>query len=244
MSKKDYSYIGFGRVFAKEVGGSKNWEIGNASALNLAATADERALKNFKTGSGNINSSTRVDTVTMSMTMHDVEKDNLEMMLYGTQSTVAAGTVTGESIVGKVGGLSRTAQINISSVVVTSDPAGTTYVEGSDYEVTSAGIKVLAGGNISDDDALLIDYSYTEAQVVQGLTNSAKQYELTFVGLNDAQSGKATVVDLFLVKPSIFSDLALIGEDYAAPTVNGELTEDASKVGAGISKYFKYAYVE
>jgi len=243
MSKQDYSYIGFGRVFAKEIGGSKNWEIGNCSALNLSATAQERALKNSKTGQGNANSSTRVDKVNMSMTMHDLEKDNLEMMLYGTQNTVVSGTVTDESITSALGGLSRTAQINITSVVVTSDPAGTTYTEGTDYEVTAAGIKVLVGGTIPDATASLISYSYSEAHVVEGLTDSAKEYELTFVGLNDAQSGKATVVDLFIVKPSIFSDLAFIGEDYAAPTVAGELTEDSTKVGAGISRYFKYAYV-
>ncbi|PHS70534.1 MAG: hypothetical protein COB22_07870 [Cycloclasticus sp.] len=244
MSKQDYSYIGFGRVFAKEVGGSKNWEVGNCSILNLNATEEEKTLKNYKNGQGDANSATRVESVAFSMTMHDVEQDNLEMMLYGTKSTVAAGSVTDESITSALDGLSRTAQINISSVVVTSSPAGTTYTEGTDYEVTAAGIKALSGGTIPDATALLISYSYSQAEVVEGLTGSAKEYELTFVGLNDAQNGKATVVDMYLVKPSVFSELALIGEDYAAPAVTGKLTADSSKVGAGISQYFKYAYVE
>ena len=244
MAKKDYSYIGFGRLFAKEIGGTDNWELGNCSAVDLSATSKEAGLKNFKTGQGNANSSERVDEVSFSITLHDIEKDNLQMMLYGEQTTVVAGSVTDEAIVGKIGGLSRTAQINISTVVVTDSPMTQTYVDGTDYEVTAAGIVVLDGGSIADNDDLLIDYAYSEAQVVEALVNSAKEYELTFVGLNDAQNGKATVVDLFRMKTSIFESLALISEDYAAPTIKGKLSEDSTKTGAGISKFFKYAYAE
>jgi len=243
MSKLDFSFIGFARTFAKERGGSKSWELGNCSAANLKATPTKRALKNFKTGQGNINSSTRVESVAFDMTMHDIEKDNLAMLAYGTANSVVAGTVTDEPIIGKIGGLSRTAQINISAVVVTDSPMTQTYVEGTDYEVTNAGISVLAGGSIADDDALLIDYSYSAAEEVEGLTEGAKEYEITVVGINDAQNGKPYVLDLFIVKPGFFEELAFISEDYAAPKITGELTADSTKSGVGISQYFKYAYV-
>ena len=244
MSKQDYSFIGYGRFFAKELISGDQFELGNLSSAVFSAEENERALKNFKTGQGNANSSKSVDSVALALTLHDIDQDNLAMLLYGDPADVVSGSVTDESITAKVGGLSRTAQINISNVVVTDDPMTVTYVEGDDYEVTSAGIVALAGGAISDDDALLIDYDYTAAKVVEALTQSAKEYELTFVGLNDAQSGKAVVVDTHRVKPSIFQELALISEDYAAPQINVEVLPDQSKTGAGISQYFKYSYVE
>ena len=53
-------------------------------------------------------------------------------------------------------------RVTPDSVTVTSNPAGTTYVEGTDYVIDYAAgrIKFLTAGNIGTDD-VLVDYSYT-----------------------------------------------------------------------------------
>ena len=246
MALQDYSYVGFGRVFASEVGTPTNaFEIGNCSALNLQASEDKKSLKNFKSGGGGLqNSIIRIDTVSLNMTLHDINDDNLAMMLFGDKSAAVSGSVTGESVTGYVGGLIRLANIDPSSVVVTDDPVVTTYVEGIDYEVTAAGVVPLAGGAITDGDALLIDYDYSAVSVVQALTQSAKEWAITFSGLNEARTGKAVVLDVYRNKFGPFSDLPLIGEDYAAPQLTGEVLVDSTKTGAGISQYFKVSYVD
>lgn len=246
MALKDYSFVGYGRVFASEVGAPANaFEIGNCSALNLQASEDKKNLKNFKSGGGGTqNSIIRIDTVSLNMTLHDINDDNLAMMLFGDKAAVTSGSVTGESVTGYVGALIRLANIDPSSVVVTDDPVVTTYVEGTDYEVTAAGVVPLVGGAITDGDALLIDYSYAAVSVVEALTQSAKEWNIVFSGLNEARTGKAVVLDVYRNKFGPFSDLPMIGEDYAAPQLTGEVLVDSSKSGAGISQYFKVSYVD
>lgn len=76
----------------------------------------------------------------------------------------ATGTVTDEEVVATNGEwvALANARITFGSVVVTTDPAGTTYVEGDDYVIDYAQgrIMTLASGDISTNDALLVDYTY------------------------------------------------------------------------------------
>jgi len=244
MAKLDYSYRGFGRTFAKEKGAQVGFEIGNVSALDINGTEKTTSLPNFKTGQGNANSSTRVDTVNASWTPHDIEGDNLDMLLYGDTSIVASGTVSDEPAVAILGALVRTAQANISDVVVTNVGATVTYNIGVDYEVIAAGIVPLASGSITALEDILLTYAHGQVTKVEALTRSAKEYELTFVGLNDARDGRAVIVDIFRMKPSIFQQLKLIGDEYAAPQVTAEILADQSIIGAGLSQYFRYIYVD
>lgn len=95
----DYSYIGSGRGYLREIGATAGAiEIGNCSNIDFAVTEDEKKLQNYMSpGGGTRNSVKRVSAVTMNVTFHDVNADNLERFGYGKKSTVASGSVTGES---------------------------------------------------------------------------------------------------------------------------------------------------
>jgi hypothetical protein len=69
--------------------------------------------------------------------------------------------------------------------------------------------------------------------------DSGKEYEMLFDGLNEARSGKKARVTAYRVKPGALQQLGLIGEEYAGAEVTAEVLQDSTKVGAGISKYFK-----
>lgn len=114
----------------------------------------------------------------------------------------------------------------------------TTLVSGTDYEVRGAGIYVLTGATIAGE-TWTVGYTKAATGVVQALVDSGKEYEMLFDGLNEARSGKKVRVNAFRVKPGALQQLGLIGEEYAAAEVSAEVLQDTSKVGAGISKYFK-----
>jgi hypothetical protein len=73
-------------------------------------------------------------------------------------------SVTDESITSDEGAWVSLANAHVEpgTVVVTSDPAGTTYTEGSDYVIDYANGRLwtLANGTIGDSTALLVDYDY------------------------------------------------------------------------------------
>lgn len=238
----DYSYIGSGKVYLREIGGSAGLlEVGNCSALSFAITEETKELKDFtQPGGGTYNEVKRVSAVESSMTMHDLSAANLARALYGSTSAVVSATVTDEAhndII--MGAFIPTA--SLPSAITTVKRGATTLTENSDYEVRPGGIMPLAGGanTVVAGDDLLITYTKAAADVVQALTSSGKEYEMIFDGLNEARSGKRTRVSAYRVKIGAAQNIGLIGEDFAALEVTGKLLKDTTKTGAGISQYFK-----
>lgn len=111
-----------------------------------------------------------------------------------------------------------------------------TLVAGTDYEVRTGGVYAI---NTLAGETWTLGYTRAATDVVQALTTSGKEYELVFDGLNEARSGKRTRVTAYRVKVGALQSLGLIGEDYAAMEVTGKLLKDSSKIGVGVSQYFR-----
>lgn len=237
----DYSYIGVGRIYLKEVGASAGLiEVGNCSELNFSVTEDTRELRDYtQPGGGTYNEVRRISAVEVSINMHDLSPANLARALYGSTEAVTSATVTGEEQTAYIGAFVKTDSMPSEITKVTDEDGVDTYVEGEDYEVRPGGIFILEGGAISDGETILIDYTSANADVVQALVDSGKEYEMVFDGLNEARSGKKTIVHAYRIKLGALADLALIGDEYAAAQVTGKVLKDSTKTGAGISQYFK-----
>lgn len=110
---EDYSYIGVGKVYLKEVDGDGGHiEVGNCSALNFSVTEDVKELKDFtQPGGGTYNEVRRISAVEMSLSMHDLSPENLARALYGDASAVAEAAVTDEELVGYQGAFAPFANI-------------------------------------------------------------------------------------------------------------------------------------
>ena len=115
-------------------------------------------------------------------------------------------------------------------------------VADTDYEVRPEGIFVLGGG-IPDGCPVEISYTYGAYDLVQALTSGSSIFELSFGGLNEANSNSPVVVDLFRVQLSAASDLGFISDDFASLELTGKVLSDSSKTGTGISRYLKVAMV-
>ncbi len=238
----DYSYIGSGKIYLRELGGAGGLlPIGNASALAFSVQEEVKELKDYtQAGGGTYNEVRRIDAIEVSMTLHDLNPENLSRALYGNTTAITTGTVTDEAhndIV--VGALTMTDFLATSITAV--KKGATTLTDGVDYDVVPGGVimKTAAPNNIANGDDILITYAKAASDVIQAITDAGKEYEMVFDGLNEARSGKRTRVRVFRVKVGAAQDLGLIGDEYAALEVTGKILKDTAITGAGLSQYVK-----
>lgn len=238
---QDYSYIGVGKIYLREVGAAAGLiEVGNCSALAFNVTEETRELRDYtQAGGGTYNEVKRISAVEVAITAHDISPANLARALYGSSTSVVGAAVTAEAHVAYKGAFIKTASMPAAITSVTDEGGITTYAAGTDYEVRGGGIFIPETSTIVDASDIEINYTSASTDVVQALTSSGKEYEMVFDGLNEARSGKKTLVHGYRIKLGAAQSLPLIGDEYAALELTGKVLKDSTKTGAGISQYFK-----
>ena len=248
----DYSYLGAGKAYLREYGSAAPFvEVGNASAVNFAVSEQSIPLADrTQPGGGTYNEVKRIESVDATISMHDLSPANFARAFLGTTSNTVAGTATSEEVVAYVGGFTPLAKVPtaITSVVDATDGV-TAYDEGTDYEFRDGGIFIPEGSSIPAPVGgaanIEVTYSYPEQDTGEALTVAAKDWELLFVGLNEARSGKPVRVKAHRVKFGPAQALALVSADeHAVLEVTGKVQSDTSITGAGLSKYFNAILVK
>lgn len=251
MARQTYAYLGAGEISMREVGAAAPFiKVGNCSALTFGAELDTKELKNFRQpGGGTYAKVDRVSRVSINLTAHDIDAANLARASNGQASDLAAGSVSAEPVVAYPGGITPLTRPPATiTTVVEPGTGGDTYAEGTDYRMTPGGIEVLEGGNIpapvDGEPNIVVTYTNTAGQVIEAMVNSGKTYELLFEGLNEAESDKPVIVQAYRVKFAPSNAINFIGDDFAALELVGTALSDSTKVGAGISKYWKATIIE
>ena len=241
MDTSYYPYLGSGKIYARVAGAAAGlMELGNASKLELAVKEDKQKLKDFtKPGGGTYASVSRIDTVTVQMTLSDLNKTNVARAVFGTESAVVGATVLDEVVIAYKGALVPLAHPNPTAVVVTTSDSVTTYTVNTDYEVRAGGISILATGAIVEAASLKVDYTYAAYHKVEAMTQGAITLELHFEGLNEANSDKPVIVDIYRAQLSPTKALSLLGDKFADLQIEAEVLKDTTKVGGGVSQYFR-----
>lgn len=110
------------------------------------------------------------------------------------------------------------------------------------YEVRAAGIFIYDNAvGLADDDQILVDYKFADYAIIEALTSKPKELELIFEGLNEADSGKPVVVNIWRASQGVASSMALLQEKgFLNLKVAGSILQDASKTGEGVSKYYRW----
>lgn len=236
-----YPYLGSGKIYARAQGSAAGLiELGNASKLELSVKEDKQKLKDYsKPGGGTYSSVSRISEATLQMTLNDLNKANVARAVFGTSAAVTGATVADESVTAYKGAIVPLAHPNPTAVTVTNDAASTTYVANTDYEVRAGGIYIIPGGTITDGQSLKVDYTYAAYDKVEAMTSSSILLELHFEGLNEANSGKPVIVDIYKAQLSPTKALSLLGDKFADLEVEAEVLADTSKTGVGISQYFR-----
>ncbi len=241
MAETYYPYQGSGKIYARVAGtATGRMELGNCSKLNIKIKEEKKNLKDYtKPGGGNYATVSRIDTATLELTLHDLNKTNLARAMFGSEAVVAGAAVVDEVVLGYKDAICPLAHPAATAVVVTNSAATTTYVAGTDYEVRPGGIFVLAAGAITDAQSLKVDYSFVGYNRVEGLTGGAQTLELYCEFLNEANSGKPVLLDFWKVQLSPTKALELLGDKFAELDTEAELLKDPTKTGVGISQYFR-----
>lgn len=236
-----YPYLGSGKIYARVAGAAAGLvELGNASKLELSVKEDKQKLKDFsKAGGGTYSSVSRIDEVTVQMTLNDLNKTNVSRAVFGTESAIASGSVVDEVVKAYKEGISPIAHPNPTNVVVKNSAGATTYVAGTDYEVRAGGIYIIDTGAIANNTDIKVSYSYAAYNKVEAMTQGAIVLELHFEGLNEANSGKPVILDIFRAQLSPTKALSLLGDKFADLEIEAEVLKDGTKTGVGISQYFR-----
>ena len=248
ISEPDYSYLGSGHILVREYGSAAPFlAVGNCSSFDISPQLNTLQLADFTNpGGGSRNRVDRITDVQFSFTFHDFHGENFARFLRGTSTDVIAGTATAEAVVGYEGGWNPLAKYAKTITSVEPVGGGTPYTVGTDYELDNGGIFLPNTSTIPAPVAgaanFEVDYTYDAHSVTEAMLNSAKQYTLLFVGLNEARSGKGMRVTAHKVTGGVLATLGLLGEDYGGGEVSGSLLPDSTK-GAGLSKYLQIVQV-
>lgn len=227
------AYIGSGVVYVN------GRDVGNCSNVSFSIDQETKSQRNYRGGGGNFASVTSITAVSLSMDLANFSNANLALALRGVVEVVAADAIVDEPVVAVLGGLAETAKMmDIAETVAVKNAAGdVTYVAGADYELSPAGLKILADGDITDGQALKVSYTNKATNVLQALVDSGEEVRVVLDGLNDA-TGKPVTVKVHRWKPSPTSGLGLISDDFSTFPVEGEVLADETIQAAGKSKFF------
>lgn len=228
-----------GVVYARVVGSAAPLQsVGGLEELMLNIEEDIKKQADYsRGGGGNRAQVSRIKSVGMKAKLQDVNAVNLARAVFGSNSEVAAGTVTDEPVVGFKGGLIRLAHIKPTNVVLMDGV--TPIAAAGNYEVRPEGIFVFDDALvITNALAMTVDYAHSGYDLIQALTNAAPILEMSYAGVNEAMEGASSVVDLFRVQMGATKSLGLIDKDFGTLDVEGEVLLDPTKTGAGLSRFF------
>ena len=242
MSTMDRSFIGAGSIYLKPADGSAPLlPVGNVSEFKFSFEEDKKELKNYLGGGGNRNTISRISSISASLTAHDFTADNLAMALRGSATAGSTTAVTDEPHTSfGVGGelIPFDTMPDLTKPITVKDSLDTTLIEGDDYTLTKAGIKVVSGGGI-DNLGITVSYTPLASNMVQALIESGKEFVLFMEGLNDAQDGKAFNIRVHRVKFSPVQNLDFISDDFASIPLELDVLADTSITGSGLSTFMQ-----
>lgn len=233
MAESRY-FVGKGKIYVGDRDSSGNpvgleW-LGNVP--NLVLSTEETDLQHKESYTG-LNLTDKIvptgQTASLSFTLEEFTKDNLDKFLRGTFTAVTAATVTDETVVGYLGKWSKLAKGNITTwTSLTDSTAATTYVLGTDYNLDLKGgmIEVISSGAITDAQSLRANYAAGAMEQVSGFTVTPKDYYLYFSGLNQAEDLKPVLIDIYKFRPKPIGSLELITDEFGSYEIEGMVQYD------------------
>lgn len=199
---------------------------------------------------GNYDKFEKVSQMGISINMREIFSRNLAIMTFGTVYDVPSDTITDEPHVVEVGGTCKLAKMPLTIDAVRDAETGLIeYVEDVDFQLTGAGIEVLAGGDLataiataegsSETFSVHVDYTSADYDEIEALTNSGEEWELMFEGANAAGTKGKINAFYWRVRFGLAESIPFISvDDFIGFTVNGEVLADSSR-GTGKSAYMR-----
>lgn len=230
--QESYSY-GQGKVYLAErlpdgTPGTARW-VGDVSELSVSFSVEDLTHKESYSGQRlEVRKLITGKSGELSLKFHEFSKENLALVLLGTDTTVAGSSVTGEKLPTaiKTGDRIALAHQNVSAVTIGS------LVENTDYTVDSIfGAVEFLKDIPSNSDT--VSYTYGAVENVAMMTVNSKDVYLRFEGLNLAEDNEWNLVELYKINFNPTEALSLINTENALDglSAKAKVLADTSKVG-------------
>lgn len=233
---KPQYFIGAGKVKMRLTGSSDPLlDVGNVVEFGTNPTNRKVKIPNFRGGGGSAFSKGILDELGLKVIFANISSANIARVMGGVASSLVADTPSAESHVAALGGFIPLGLLDSAVSLLVQDATDTTsYVAGSDYDLSGTGITPLPGGNIANGDTLHISYGRVNREVIDLFVNAGLDWEIYMDGINDAD-GQHYVGHFYQWNPPPAA-FAFLGADAALLESEGEVLPDDSK-GSGASKF-------
>lgn len=228
--------------------------LGNVPRFEVKPSMERREHKESQSGSRLIDKvQTTTKGGTVEMTLEDIRRDNLALLLSGKKVTLSAGSFTSGTpdtfpsglVVGSIVELSRP---NASAIVV-KDSAGTpaTLTNNTHYRILDAEqgfIEILSLGAFVQP--FKAEYSYAATEVVTAFeANDDDEYWVTFAGVNTEGSPDQKIkFQIFRVVFNAAELIALINEEQGSFDITARILRDAVRAAdANFGGFARWMYV-
>lgn len=233
-----------GQLYADPYGSSTLTAVGNVLEATVEYKEDVESQDDMtQLGGGKHGERRRVTDITFSAKLADLNVTNLARAILGTAMPQDAGSVVDKPYTVQRGTLIPLPHVGVTDLVV--EKTGTPVAALGNFDLLPEGIRIRADAvALADGDAITVSYDYADQVVIEALTAKAPELTIRFGGLNEADSGRPVIVDLWRVSQSVTKQLALLqAKGFAALDIEGSLLQDPTKVGVGISRYMRTIHV-
>lgn len=245
ITRKTYRPVArVGQFYAAVYGSSVLLPMGNVLEATTEQTESVEKQEDMSVlGGGTHAELRRVTGVMFKAKLADLNITNLSRALRGTVSPQDAGTVTDAPYTATLGALIPLPHTGVTALTVKKGEtagAATAVTAAGNYELRPEGLWLLDDATgLTNADKLWLSYSHADQVVIEALTAATPQLYIRFAGLNEVDSGKPNVVDLWRVSQGVTKQLALIKKGFTTLDIEGEVLKDPTKTGAGISQYMR-----
>lgn len=233
-----------GKFYVAAYGATSLPPIGNVLEATIQYKEEVESQPDMtEAGGGKHGVKRRVNDITFSAKLADLSVTNLARAILGTAMPQDAGSVVDMSYTVQRGALIPLPHVGVTDLVV--EKGGTAIAAAGNYDLLPEGIRIRADAvALTDGDAITVSYDYADQVVIEALTAKAPELVIRFGGLNEADSGRPVIVDLWRVSLSVTKQLALLqSKGFAALEIEGDLLPDTTKMAAGISRYMRTIHV-
>lgn len=239
-------FKGIGIVHAQRLGvaSAPLRDLGDVETLKFANRSNQMVWKQHrKPGGGNLATLDNLDGTTLDVQMQEWTAENLAMALQGKVVELASQVIASEAIVLQPGSLAMTEFPGPTAITLTRT-SDSSEIPLSAVVVSAAGISVPEGSTeITAPTPVTIAYTSTAATRIEPLIEAGAEYRLVFDGLNEADSGRPVIVEVFRWKAPPAEELALIdAENPGKLLAKGEVLADLSRP-AGESPFYRITWL-
>ncbi|HEX8686574.1 MAG TPA: hypothetical protein VF654_08730 [Pyrinomonadaceae bacterium] len=229
------------------------WLVGNAPKIEVKPSMERREHKESQSGSRLIDKvQTTTKGGTLDVTLEDIRKDNMALLLSGKKVTLAAGNYTSGSPDALPSGLAvgsyvKLGRQNVSSLVI-KDAAAATLTAGTHYALRDAKhgfVEILSLGSFAQP--FKAEYAYGQVDIVtQFEANDDDEYSV-YLALTNTEGAPDQAVGYEIYR-TVFNAaelIALINEEQGSFDISARILRDNTRAAdANFGGFGRWIYVD